>query len=232
MASLPLLIYTELTNPLPAGQFRIWGAALTLILIVGVLTLLAAVASRLLAPQELLDRQATPSWPKRIEIKNLDIYYGSFHAVDSVTMTVPCQVCHRAHRTLRLRQVHRAAHPQPDARGDPRRARRGQVLLDGEDIYSPDTGPRLGAAHHRHGLPATEPVSHDVDPGQRRCRAPPAGRQGPQDRSTRSPSARCARRTCGPRSRTASASPARACPAVSSSGCASPGRSPSSPTCC
>ena len=30
MASLPLLIYTELTNPLPAGQFRIWGAALTL----------------------------------------------------------------------------------------------------------------------------------------------------------------------------------------------------------
>ena len=51
MASLPLLIYTELTNPLPAGQFRIWGAALTLILIIGLLTLLAAVASRLLAPK-------------------------------------------------------------------------------------------------------------------------------------------------------------------------------------
>ena len=30
MASLPLLIYTELTNPLPAGQLRVWGAALTL----------------------------------------------------------------------------------------------------------------------------------------------------------------------------------------------------------
>ena len=51
MASLPLLIYTELTNPLPAGQFRIWGAALTLILLVGVLILLAALASRLLAPK-------------------------------------------------------------------------------------------------------------------------------------------------------------------------------------
>ncbi len=51
MASLPLLIYTELTNPLPAGQFRIWGAALTLILLVGVLILLAAIASRLLAPK-------------------------------------------------------------------------------------------------------------------------------------------------------------------------------------
>ena len=32
MASLPLLIYTELTNPLAAGRFRVWGAALTLIL--------------------------------------------------------------------------------------------------------------------------------------------------------------------------------------------------------
>ena len=51
MASLPLLIYTELTNPLPAGQFRIWGAALTLILLVGVLIVLAALASRLLAPK-------------------------------------------------------------------------------------------------------------------------------------------------------------------------------------
>lgn len=52
MASLPLLIYTELTNPLPAGQFRIWGAALTLILVIGVLNLLAAGLSRRLAPKQ------------------------------------------------------------------------------------------------------------------------------------------------------------------------------------
>ena len=37
MASLPLLIYTELTNPQAAGRLRIWGAALTLILLVAVL---------------------------------------------------------------------------------------------------------------------------------------------------------------------------------------------------
>lgn len=48
MASLPLLIYTELTNPQHAGFLRIWGAALTLIIIVGVLNLLAAVATRIL----------------------------------------------------------------------------------------------------------------------------------------------------------------------------------------
>jgi phosphate transport system permease protein len=41
MASLPLLIYTELTNPEHAGFQRIWGAALTLIVIVAVINLVA-----------------------------------------------------------------------------------------------------------------------------------------------------------------------------------------------
>jgi phosphate transport system permease protein len=46
-ASLPLLIYTELsTNPSAAGQLRIWGGALTLILIVMVFQLLASFISR------------------------------------------------------------------------------------------------------------------------------------------------------------------------------------------
>jgi phosphate transport system permease protein len=42
MASLPLLIYTELTNPEHAGFLRIWGAALSLIIVVAVINLLAA----------------------------------------------------------------------------------------------------------------------------------------------------------------------------------------------
>jgi phosphate transport system permease protein len=42
MASLPLLIYTELTNPEHAGFLRIWGAALTLIIFVAVINLAAA----------------------------------------------------------------------------------------------------------------------------------------------------------------------------------------------
>jgi phosphate transport system permease protein len=48
MASLPLLIYTELTNPQHAGFLRIWAAALTLIILVAILNLLAAVATRIL----------------------------------------------------------------------------------------------------------------------------------------------------------------------------------------
>jgi phosphate transport system permease protein len=49
MASLPLLIYTELNNPEHAGFLRVWGAALTLIIVVAVVYLVAAVASRLIA---------------------------------------------------------------------------------------------------------------------------------------------------------------------------------------
>src|SRR5690348_12692754 len=41
MASLPLLIYTELTNPQHAGFLRVWGAALTLIIIVAVINIVA-----------------------------------------------------------------------------------------------------------------------------------------------------------------------------------------------
>ena len=48
MASLPLLIYTELINPEAAGRLRVWGAALTLILLVAALYVAAAFANRYL----------------------------------------------------------------------------------------------------------------------------------------------------------------------------------------
>lgn len=51
MASLPLLIYNQLSNPTEAGQYRIWGAALTLIIIIGLLNVLASFAARALAPK-------------------------------------------------------------------------------------------------------------------------------------------------------------------------------------
>jgi phosphate transport system permease protein len=49
MASLPLLIYTELNNPEHAGFLRVWGAALTLIIVVAAVYLVAAVANRVIA---------------------------------------------------------------------------------------------------------------------------------------------------------------------------------------
>ncbi|MGB3475670.1 MAG: phosphate ABC transporter permease PstA [Mycobacterium sp.] len=47
MASLPLLIYSELGNPQAAGAARVWGAALTLIILVAVSAIVAAVATRI-----------------------------------------------------------------------------------------------------------------------------------------------------------------------------------------
>ncbi len=46
MASLPLLIFTELKNPEAAGVQRVWGAALTLIIVIMFFNLLAAIISR------------------------------------------------------------------------------------------------------------------------------------------------------------------------------------------
>lgn len=51
MASLPLLIYNQLSNPNEAGQFRIWGAALTLIIIIALANVLATFAAKALAPK-------------------------------------------------------------------------------------------------------------------------------------------------------------------------------------
>jgi phosphate transport system permease protein len=49
MATLPLLIYTELSNPEHAGFMRVWGAALTLIIVVAVANLVSAMATRFLS---------------------------------------------------------------------------------------------------------------------------------------------------------------------------------------
>jgi phosphate transport system permease protein len=43
------LIYSELNNPEHAGFLRVWGAALTLIIVVAVVYLVAALANRLIA---------------------------------------------------------------------------------------------------------------------------------------------------------------------------------------
>jgi phosphate transport system permease protein len=48
MASLPLLIYSELNNPEHAGFLRVWGAALTLIIVVAAIYLVAAAANRVI----------------------------------------------------------------------------------------------------------------------------------------------------------------------------------------
>jgi phosphate transport system permease protein len=51
MASLPLLMTVERSNPTAAGSDRIWGSALTLILLITIFQLVAAALSKLTAPK-------------------------------------------------------------------------------------------------------------------------------------------------------------------------------------
>ncbi|RTL62370.1 MAG: phosphate ABC transporter permease PstA [Pseudonocardiaceae bacterium] len=51
MASLPLMMTVERTNPTDAGADRLWGAAITLILIITIFQLLAAFLSKVTAPK-------------------------------------------------------------------------------------------------------------------------------------------------------------------------------------
>ena len=62
---------------------------------------------------------------QRIDVKDVNIYYGSFKAVEDVSMTDRAALRDRLHRPVGLRQVDLPAHAQPDARGHPRRPRGG-----------------------------------------------------------------------------------------------------------
>ena len=137
----------------------------------------------------------------------------------------------RADRAVRLRQDDAAADAQP-----PHRADRERLAL-GRDPARRRGHPRPrrhdAALARGDGLPAAQPVS-DVDLRQRRVRAARAGAQAP-----RAPRARAARgRRAAPRRastrRSATTSTGRrcACPAASSSGCASRARSRRGPRCC
>ncbi|MDX3192023.1 phosphate ABC transporter ATP-binding protein PstB [Streptomyces sp. MN03-5084-2B] len=78
---------------------------------------------------------------KRIDVKDVDIYYGKFHAVDGVTLSVPPRNVTAfigpsgCGKSTVLRTLNRMHEVIPGARVD------GQVLLDGEDIYASAVDP-------------------------------------------------------------------------------------------
>src|SRR4030081_1158049 len=78
---------------------------------------------------------------KRIDVKDVDIYYGKFHAVDNVTLTVPPRNVTAfigpsgCGKSTVLRSLNRMHEVIPGARVD------GKVLLDGEDVYASSVDP-------------------------------------------------------------------------------------------
>src|SRR6266498_5530563 len=78
---------------------------------------------------------------KRIDIKDLNLYYGKFHAVEGVSVSVPPRNVTAfigpsgCGKSTVLRSLNRMHEVIPGARVD------GKVLLDGEDIYASAVDP-------------------------------------------------------------------------------------------
>lgn len=78
---------------------------------------------------------------KRLDLKDVNIYYGAFHAVADVTMAIPPRSVTAfigpsgCGKSTVLRVLNRMHEVVPGARVE------GSVLLDGEDIYSSDVDP-------------------------------------------------------------------------------------------
>jgi phosphate transport system ATP-binding protein len=78
---------------------------------------------------------------KRIDIKDLNLFYGKFHAVDGVNLAVPPRNVTAfigpsgCGKSTVLRSLNRMHEVIPGARVD------GKVLLDGEDVYGPSVDP-------------------------------------------------------------------------------------------
>ncbi len=74
---------------------------------------------------------------KRLDLKDVNIYYGNFHAVSNVTMSVPPRNVTAfigpsgCGKSTVLRSLNRMHEVTPGARVE------GSILLDGEDIYGP-----------------------------------------------------------------------------------------------
>src|SRR3954466_3952899 len=78
---------------------------------------------------------------KSIEVENLNIYYGSFLAVEDVTMTIRPQTVTAligpsgCGKSTFLRSINRMHEVIPGARVE------GKVVMDGQDVYAADTDP-------------------------------------------------------------------------------------------
>ena len=169
---------------------------------------------------------------KRIDVSDLNIYYGDFLAVEDVAMTVePRSVTafigpSGCGKSTFLRTLNRMHEVIPGARVE------GKVLLDGEDLYGPGVDPvdvrrTIGMVFQRPNPFPTMSIYDNVVAGlrlnggeeegrARRRRRAVAARRQPLERG-QGPAGQAGR---------------RASPAASSSGCASPARSPSSRRCC
>ena len=164
---------------------RAWAAALVLIVIVMLLNLVARVIARY-DPASAERERRTATMAKRIDVSDLNIYYGSFLAVEDVSHDRRAALGHGVHRPVRLRQVDRScARSTACTRSSPARRVEGKVLARRRGHLRRRRRPGERPPHDRHGLPAAQPVPDHVHLRQRRRRASAAAAECSEVRARR-----------------------------------------------
>ena len=131
MASLPVTIFKFAMSPYENWQKLAWAGVFLI-----TLGVLAAQHPRARAVPQQDTEPRTHAWtPKsnsplteklKLSVRDLNFYYGSFHALKNINLDIPEKQGHRLHRPVGLRQVDPAAHLQPHVRALSRAARRGR----------------------------------------------------------------------------------------------------------
>ena len=169
-----------------------------------------------------------------LDARAISAWFGTHHVLDRVSLDDAGGRGDRADRPVGLRQVDVPADPQPDARDDPvgvagrRGAARRRRHLRRPARKLTDARRQIGMVFQK---PNPFPAMSIYDNVVASFRL--TGHEGrPRTRRTTSSSRASPRPASGTRSAIACASRAAGCPVASSSGCASPGRSPSGRACC
>ena len=98
-----------------------------------------------------------PGAGDKVDIRNVDFYYGKFKALQEHHAAAARPARHRVHRPVGLRQVDAAAHPEPHLRALSRASvATGEVLVDGENILAP--GVDLNLLRARIGMVFQKPT--------------------------------------------------------------------------
>ena len=170
---------------------------------------------------------------KRIDVSDLNIYYGNFLAVEGVTVSIePRSITaligpSGCGKSTFLRSLNRMHEVIPGARVE------GKVVIDGQDLYGADVDPvdvrrQIGMVFQRPNPFPTMSIYDNVAAGLR-LNARKMKKADLDDLVERS--LRGANLWNEVKDRLDRPG-LRACPAASSSGCASPARSRWSPRCC
>lgn len=156
----------------------------------------------------------------KLELNDVDIFYGDFHAVQNVNMQIPAQAVTAfigpsgCGKSTVLRTLNRMHEVIPGA------SVKGEILLDGTNIYGPKVDPvsvrnTIGMVFQKANPFPTMSIEDNVVAGLK------LSGEKIRRNSRKSPNSPCAAPTSGMRSRTAWISRAAVFPVVNSSACAS-----------